>query len=332
MKGLYLPPSLNLEQASSQLTARYKSDFVRGESLIDITGGFGVDACFLSRGFSHTTYCEKNSDLAAIAAHNFVRLETPIEVYTGDGLEFLRKSAASGKRWDWIYADPGRRHARKGKVVRLQDYAPDIPGNLEWMRNTSRNILIKTSPLLDIGAGLNALSGVREIHIVAVRNEVRELLWWIQASWARSPQIRAVNLESQLPEPFIFTAEEASSASSHFSEPLAFLYEPNAALMKSGAFDLIGQRYGLKKLHPNTHLFTALEQRHFPGRCFAIREVLPYKPGRMPFKQGHVSTRNFPESVDLIRKRNRIRPGGEEYLFFVRVADNSLKVLRTDKV
>ena len=113
---------------------------------------------------------------------------------------------------------------------------------------------------------------------------------------------------------------------------MSYLYEPNAALMKSGAFDLIGKRYGLKKLHRNTQLFTSDELKSFPGRRFAILEVKPYKPGRLALDQGHVSVRNFPESVDLIRKRNRIRPGGSDYFFFVRAADEGLKVLKTKKV
>ena len=332
-KGLFFPPSLNLEQASSQATARYKSKLVGGKILMDITGGFGVDSYFLSQQFEHTDYYELNPELAEIVEHNFRILGAEnIKVHPGDGMEALREKGDKGKKPDWVYADPSRRHQRKGKVIRLEDYQPDIPSNLPWILNACRNLLLKTSPMLDVEAGLQALTPVREIHIVAVQNEVRELLWWIDPAWSGETRIIAVDLQQDARHTFAFTQAEAMAAPREYSQPLEYLYEPNAAMLKSGAFDLIGQRYGLKKLHRNTHLFTSNELIAFPGRRFSILEVLPYKPGRLDLRQGHVSARNFPESVDLIRKRNRIRPGGSDYFFFVRSADEGLKVLKTKKV
>lgn len=329
--GIYYPPALNLEQSSSEKTGLYKASLAGGKTLLDLTGGFGVDSYFFARRFETVHYCEVNPELAEIASHNFDRLGAGnIAVHAQSGLEVLAELRAKGVRPDWIYADPSRRDAGGGRVIRLEDYLPDIPSNLDTLLAATDNLLVKTSPMLDLAAGSRSLQAVREIHVVAVANEVKELLWWMQPGF-RGPCTR-VALDLEGGEPLSFTPGEEALATCTYGPPLAFLYEPHAALMKAAPFGLLGERYGLAKLHRHTHLYTSQNLVPFPGRRFRLREVLPYKAGRLPFVKAHVATRNFPESVAAIRRRTGIKPGGETYLFFVKISDDSLKVLVTEAV
>ncbi len=329
--AIYYPPGLNLEQASSEATARYKASLISGNWLLDLTGGFGVDSYFFSLQSDRVDYFEINAGLAEIAGHNFRQLgATNIRVHPGDGLDYLR-GLQSDNRPDWIYADPSRRHSKKGRVIRLEDYTPDIPGNLDLLLGTSENLLVKTSPMLDISAGLKALGQVTDVHVVAVANEVKELLWVIRREAPDGPRIHACDLSDEHP-PFRFHPEEEAAADSRLAKPAEYLYEPGAALLKAGAFKLAGTRYGLGKLHRHTHLYTSEKLIPYPGRRFRILEDLAYKPGRLPYREGHVNSRNFPEDVARIRKRNRIKSGGNTYLFFVRVADDALRVLAAEAV
>ncbi len=330
--GVYYPPAVSLEQSSSEITAQYKSGLVSGERLLDVTGGFGVDSYYFARRIGEVTYCETDTALAEIAAHNFRVLGQPgIRVHPGDGLAYLRELAARGPRPDWVYADPSRRHARKGRVIRLGDYAPDIPSNLEFILGNCGDLMLKTSPMLDLTSGLASLRHVRAIHVVAVGNEVKELLWLLRHGHRAEAKIIATDLEGSEP-PFGFTMTEESKAESTYGGPQEYLYEPHAALLKAGAFRLTGSRYGLLKLHKNTHLYTASTLIPFPGRRFRIRGVQAYKPGKLGFSSGHVNSRNFPEDVATIRRRNRIKSGGDSYLFFVRTPDDSLKVIEAHAV
>ncbi|WP_255444097.1 class I SAM-dependent methyltransferase [Robiginitalea sp. SC105] len=330
--GIYYPPGLNLEQASSEQTAAYKAGLVSGEWLVDLTGGFGVDSTFFARRVNRVEYCEIDPELALIAAHNFQVLgATNVRVHAVDGLEYIRMMEGHANRPSWIYADPSRRHQTKGKVIRLEDYTPEIPQNLDLLLQATDNLLLKTAPMLDIRAGLASLEFVREVHVVAWNNEVRELLWILQKGFSGEPRIKALDLADGMP-PFTFTlAEEAASVSR--TTPLAkYLYEPGAALLKAGAFKLVGDHYELGKLHRHTHLYTSDALIPFPGRRFRVLRSLPYKPGRLPFRKGHVNSRNFPEDVAKIRKRNRIRSGGDTYLFFIRLHDESLQVVEAKAV
>ncbi len=329
--GIYYPPTLNLEQCSSEQTATYKAGLTSGDTLLDLTGGFGVDSYFFSKQFRQVHTCELDPDLAEIASHNFTQLGAGnISVHPKSGLEVFDELRKKSIRPDWIYADPSRRDSKGGRVVTLEDYQPDIPAHLDELLAGTDNLLLKTSPMLDLSAGSRSLRHIREIHIVAVDNEVRELLWWLQPGHEGPCTRLAINLGKG--EPMRFTPEEEGAAQCSYSLPSAFLYEPNAALMKAAPFCLLGQRHGLAKLHQHTHLYTSEELMPFPGRRFRIREVLPYKAGKLPFSKAHVATRNFPERVEVIRKRTGIKPGGDTYLFFVKTADDSLKVLVTEAV
>ena len=328
--GIYYPPTLNLEQASSEPLAQYKAGLVKGRFMADLTGGFGVDAYFFSARFEKVYYCERDSALAAIASHNFQVLgASNVEVSVGDGLSLLEGIRAATGGLDWIYLDPSRRGKDGGRKFRLEDYQPSVVEFLPQLFRASPNILLKTAPLLDLSEGVKQLGNVREIHITGINNEVRELLWWLQKDWQVPPEIVAADLKfPAAPLRFTRASEAAAEITCHL--PMKYLYEPNACMLKAGAFKTAARHYGLFKLHPSTHLYTSDTLVPFPGRRFKIREVLPYKPGRLGFRKANVSTRNFPESVARIRKRNRIRDGGATYLFFVRCKDESLCVLVSD--
>ena len=166
-----------MEQTSSELTAAYKNKLVQGSSLIDCTGGFGVDAYYFSKSIDHVIHCESNIELSNIVKHNFSQLEVKnIDVYQGDSIKKITDST----NVDWIYIDPSRRNTKKGKVFLLEDCSPNIVENLEFFINKSNKMLLKTSPLLDIQSGIQTLKYTKEIHIVAVDNEVKELLWILQ--------------------------------------------------------------------------------------------------------------------------------------------------------
>ncbi|MGO3183154.1 MAG: class I SAM-dependent methyltransferase [Aequorivita sp.] len=312
---ILFPPKLNLEQTSSETTARYKASLVRGETLADITGGFGVDSFFFSEKFSAIHHFEINPTLSEIAQHNFKILNRQnVHCSAEDGL-----SAVLNNKYSVIYADPSRRHDSKGKVFFLNDCQPNIPENISGILNHCEVFLLKTSPMFDISVGLKELCGVLEIHIVAVDNEVKELLWLLKKSDDGPLKIKTVNFIKSGKEIFDFDWNETEEAT--YSLPQKYLYEPNAAILKSGAFDLLSYKFKLNKLNKNTHLYTSESLIDFPGRSFIIESVVPYTKSEMRkalnFKKANITTRNFPESVATIRKKWKIADGGDFYLFFV---------------
>jgi hypothetical protein len=193
--------------------------------------------------------------------------------------------------------------------------------HFDLLFSKTENILLKTAPLLDLKAGMGEMKFVKEIHVVAVSNEVKELLWWLEKDFQGEATIKTVNLGLAKNETFNFDLERERQASAAYGPPLSYLYEPNAAIMKSGAFKSIGLQYHLKKLHPNTHLYTSEQHIDFPGRIFRIERAMPYQKKGMKTladTQANVAIRNFPETVAAIRKKHRIRDGGDTYLFFIR--------------
>ena len=335
--GIYYPPLLNLEQASSERTGRYKASLIQGDTLLDLTGGSGIDTFLMREAFREVHYVERNPDLAQIASHNFEVLGGKnIRVHQGDALALMQGDLMEGKpfghhSFDWIYLDPSRRKENRRKVFLLEDCEPPLPEILPELFKVSKNIMVKTSPMLDITEGIRQMRNVREVHIVAVGNEVRELIWLLQKGYTQDTERIAVDLKSGF-SPFRFYASQELVAEAPFSDPMEYLYEPNAAILKAGGFKSIAARFQLNKIHLNTHLYTSDSCIAFPGRRFKILQDVEYKPGKLPYTKANVSTRNFPESVATLRKRNRIKDGGETYLFFVRSADESLRVLDCQRI
>ncbi len=330
--GIYFPNKRHLEQSSSEVTAAYKSQIVNApKKVFDLSGGFGVDSYYFSKAAQKLVYCETIPDLASIARHNFGVLGAHnIEVLNEDGLAWLRKS---GQKADLIYLDPSRRSRENNRVFLLADCHPNVPEHLELLFSGSPNVLVKSSPLLDLKAGLTELRGAKEIHIVAVNNEVKEVLWLLEKEETQGVSIKTINFGKETEE-FSFPYQSESQAKANFSEPLAYLFEPNAAILKSGGFKSLGQSLQIAKLDEHTHLYTSRELTNFPGRVFRIRNVMPYarkSMGTLPEK-ANVSTRNFPLNVTQIRKRHGISDGGDNYLFFARSAGKGLIVIECEKI
>ncbi|MBC7922865.1 MAG: hypothetical protein H7Z75_17445 [Ferruginibacter sp.] len=318
------PPVLSLEQSSSQLTATYKARLAEGDTLVDLTGGMGVDAFFLARHFRQVIHVERDAELSALAAHNFRELGADnITCIHGEAETYLARMPG---KVDWIYLDPARRMESRstsnGRVFRLEDCEPDVLGLLPGLQEKAERVLLKTSPMLDIDLALHQLNA-RAATVLAVENECKEVLYLLPNQPDREATLTAVDWSTTSGgEPFVFTRREEKDAQVTFSEPLAFLYEPNAALLKAGAFRLVATRYGLHKLHPHTHLYTSEARRaDFPGRTFAIQTVSKLNKkallAHLPAGKAHVAVRNFPLSVADIRRQTGIREGGDVYLFAV---------------
>lgn len=331
-KEIYYPPTLNLEQTSSETTALYKSNLVSGDSLIDLTGGFGIDDYYFSKRIKKAIHCELNTDLSVIAAHNFKVLGSEnIKTYTGNGLDILKEQTFV----DWIYIDPSRRHDTKGKVFFLEDCLPNVPDNLDLFFQKSNNILLKTSPLLDLQTGINALKNIKEIHVVAVENEVKELLWILDKTNKEDIKITTVNILKSGNQTFSFIQKEEARQPINIGEPIKYLYEPNSAILKSGGFLSISTAFKVKKLHLHSHLYSSDQKIDFPGREFEILAIYPYQKkimSKAAITKANITTRNFPESVATLRKKHKIKDGGDIYLFFTTDHTNKKIVVACKKI
>jgi hypothetical protein len=330
-RGIIYPPNLNLEQTSSEVTAQYKASLVAGTSLADLTGGFGIDSYYFSEKIDKVRHFELNPELQEIAAHNFEILSAKNVISEArDSLDFLKNTS---EKFDWLYIDPSRRDEAGGRVFFLSDCLPNVPENFELLQERAGSILIKTSPLLDLQAGLNELQNVQEIHIVAVENDVKELLWILKQDTSESITIKTVNFQKK--EKQVFTSTFDNDLPEVYSLPEAYLYEPNAAIMKSGLFGALGNVLGLEKLHPNTQLYTSKEPVDFPGRRFKITQILPFRKKQLKkelqLKKANITTRNFPESVADLRKILKIKEGGDTYLFFTTLQNEEKVVLVCQK-
>ena len=331
-ENIIYPDKISIEQTSSETTAKYKASLVSGEKLIDCTGGFGIDDYYFSKQFKTVIHCELNSDLSQIVKHNFKVLKASnIECYQGDSTEILEQM---NQKFDCIYIDPSRRNDAKGKVFMLADCLPNVVDLQDFYYQFTNNILIKTAPILDLHAGLLELKNVSEIHIVAVDNEVKELLWKIEKNFDSSSTIIAVNLEKE--KQTITKIESSKSYSARYSLPKKYLYEPNASLMKSGGFEAVSQLFAIGKLHQHSHLYTSDELIDFHGRKFQIDAIVSFQKNEISQhiqgKKMNVSTRNFPIKPEEIKKKYKIQDGGTVYAFFTTNLNNEKIILLCTKL
>ncbi|WP_293873110.1 class I SAM-dependent methyltransferase [Flavobacterium sp.] len=332
-KNIIYPSKVSVEQTSSEKTADYKSKLVSGSTLIDMTGGLGVDDYYFAQRIQQVIHCEINPELSQIVAYNYEQLHVKnIQCLTGDSADIIKKL---NQKFDWIYIDPSRRNESKGKVFMLNDCSPNVPELLDFYFNFSDKIMIKTAPILDITAGLSELKNVSSIHVVALENEVKELLWVLQKSYNQSITIIAVNLLKNNSEYFSFYLSSNTVLDEH-SLPEKYLYEPNAAIMKAAGFKEITTQFEVKKLHQHSHLYTSKNLIDFPGRIFEILKKLDYNKQNMKsiFKgeKANITTRNFPETVDYIRNKWAIKDGGDLFCFFTTDMNNDKIVLLCNKL
>lgn len=333
--GLLYPPHLSLEQCSSEITATYKSSLLSGETFADLTGGFGIDCAFLSRKFSKAAYVERQEILCEIARHNFSRLGlTHIDVHHQESEAYLQKMPPV----DCLFVDPARRDHRGGKTVAVSDCEPDVSRLEELLLAKSRKVLIKLSPMLDLTLALQSLPHTCEVHIVSVQNECKELLLLLQSRPAGEVPIHCINFAGGEKEvqSYCFTQQEESRAEAICTqEPEAYLYEPNASVLKAGAFKSIAQRFSVRKLHPNSHLYTSETLVDgFPGRSFRVNGYFSLKDKALTtnLSKANISTRNFPSTPAELRKRLKLTDGGETYLFATTLANGKKVILRCEKV
>lgn len=311
-EGIRFPLGLSLEQSSSESTAQYKSKLMRGGSLADLTSGFGIDAYSLAQNFTETTLVEQNSELLGIVRHNWKILDQNATFSNQTAEAFL---AENQTHFDWIYLDPARRDSQKNKVFLLEELSPNVLELQEKLRSSADRIMIKLSPLIDIRYLVTSLAQVAEIHIVAVKNDVKEILVLIDSAFHPDDvAIVCVNLDTAEAS-FKFNINEENDVLPEFSKILKYLYIPNNSLLKSGAFNLIGNRFGLKKLHPNTHLYTSGEMcTDFPGRVLLVEQLDAKKIERSV--RYNIVAKNHPLKPEDIKKKYKLKDGGDRYLIF----------------
>lgn len=318
VEGILYPRHLSLEQCSSELTARYKATLATGESMTDLTGGFGIDCAFLATGFGQATYVERQTELCEIASHNFPLLGlNHITVCNEDGVKHLQEMAPV----DCIFIDPARRNEHGGKTVAIADCEPDIAALEELLLSKAKKVIVKLSPMLDLTLALKDIKQAAEAHIVSVNNECKELLLVLKKE-APCRNIICINITNRETQRFVFTREEEQTAECRYTDSTGrYLYEPNASILKAGAFRILAQRYGLEKLHPNSHLYTSdTLAEGFPGRVFEITRTCTFNKKEIKetlegIKKANISIRNFPASVAELRKRIKLSEGGDDYLF-----------------
>jgi len=320
---LIFPASISLEQSSSEETSKFKSQGQFGQLMIDLTGGFGVDSFELSKGFEKAIYCEQQEELAKIAFHNLESLGPgKFQLHIGDGLDFLVKSE---KHFDLIYADPARRGDSNQKLYKLEDCQPNVVAAWELMKNKGNSILLKLSPMLDIAQALEELPEIQKVKVISVKNEVKELLLlWDKKAKQDFLEIEAIDLGKETSS-FSFNQTEEETAQSSFGEAEKYLIEPFGGILKAGAFKTFGNRFGLKKLDANSHLYTTSQVKTaLPGRVFEILEEIQPKKNelkkRFPSGKVNVITRNYASGSDAFKKKFGLKDGGNDFLIGTKTA------------
>jgi len=322
-KPLYFPEKLNLEQCSSEKTGKFKASLLSpGRTLLDLTGGFGVDSYYFAQQAKKVTHCEINPELSQIVTHNLHELGVDnVQFHAGDGLAFL---AASNAQYDYIYTDPSRR-VKNQKVFRLQDCEPNILAYQSLFFEHSDILLTKLAPLLDISGTLNVLPHVKDVYVISIENDCKELLFVQEKSFSGIPRIHAVRLSAEEPRIFSFNYIQEREAAPIMGEPTNFLYDPDVAITKAGAFKSVATTFGLQKLHQHSHLYTGDNfVSEFPGRVFQVQQVIPFSVFKknVDIAKANIIAKNFPLKVDDIRKKFKIKDGGEAYLYFTTLFDD----------
>lgn len=320
-EGLVYPPHLSMEQCSSELTAKYKAALCSGDSLTDLTGGFGIDCAFMSVNFQSSCYVERNEDLCKIAEHNFKMLQLPnVSVNCAEAADFL----ANMPRADVIYLDPARRDKNGKKTVSIGDCEPDVTKLKDLLLSKAGEVWVKFSPMLDLNLALKDIPEVSEAHVVAVNNECKELLLKIVQDGARGDvKIVCANLKKAGEMELLAQnrSDEESAACQYADRPYVFIYEPNVAILKGGLYKSVSEKFGVKKLHQNSHLYTSEElNEEFPGRKFRVLSVFSMNKKELKreladVSKANVSIRNFPLSAEELRKRLKLKEGGDIYIF-----------------
>lgn len=332
--NIIFPKRLSVEQSSSEASAQYKASLMEGaKSLMDITGGFGVDSYYFSKSVQQVTYVELQEELVGIVQHNHRELgATNIQHIVGDGLNEVFKS----EKLDWIYADPARRQG-SSKVVLLQDCEPDILSHLDLLMDKCSHLMIKASPMLEIKEAIKQLQWVKEVHVVAVKGECKEILFLLNKEGVTPVKIKAVDLVASKNSCVTSTYETEVETEINYSDPLTYLYEPNAAVMKAGLYKTVASQWNVSKLHTHTHLYTSVEiVDDFPGRTFKILDVIAADKKALkrilPEGKANIQARNFPITTEEIKKKLGIKDGGKFYIYATTLRNGDKKLLVCERV
>jgi 16S rRNA G966 N2-methylase RsmD len=333
--AILYPAKVSVEQSSSEKTAKWKAQLVTGSSLLDMTGGFGLDSYFFSKSVGAVTYLEQNEALYDIVKHNFEQLGVEnIHPVLGDSIAFIKNYSST---FDWIYLDPARRDELGNRKVGLAGYFPNLIEIQSELFTKTEHILVKVSPMLDIQQAIQQLKFVQKVLVIAVQNEVKELLLILKKEKPAQIPFQCVDLKNS----GVIIDYQASVLSQQavlsYSMPRNYIYEPNAAILKAGLFKEVAIDYKVEKLHSNTHLYTADELiDDFPGRKFRCEAVLNFnKKIVKPYLdngKANISTRNFPYSVAEVRKKLACKAGGNIYLFASTLMNEKLGILVCRKV
>jgi hypothetical protein len=334
---IWFPPTLSVEQSSSEATARFKASLVSGKTLIDTTGGMGIDVFYMSTQFESATYFELQKEVADAAIFNFSLFNRKdIAVRNTNSLEAIGAENLSA---DWIFSDPARRDSNEDKVVKLSDCAPDIPAHVDLLLEAAPDILIKTSPLLDIELAVKELKYVKAVYVIGYDQECKELLFHLQRDATGMDfglRPRVLNQQGEVTASLDFTKSEEQNALATFDNPLSYLYEPHAAVLKSGAFKITATKLHASKLAPSSHLYTSENKiDNFPGRTFEI--IGSCKPDGAEIRKligqdkANLTIRNFPAKIQDLRKKWRLNEGGDIYLFATTLSDNKKIVIACRK-
>ena len=328
---LIMPPPLSLEQCSSPATGAYKASIFSGKTLVDLTGGMGIDTLYLANQFEKVHHVEMNEQIHQVFEHNCAVLQKDnITAHHQTAEDYL--TDLNGKASFFI--DPARRSEQKSRVFLFEDCSPNVIELLPPFREKADKVLIKAAPMIDISLAVSQLKQVKEVHIVSVKNEVKEVLFLLdyQTKVPDEPIIRCVNLETSQPS-FSFCTSNEKTATSSFSEPQWYLYDPNSSILKAGAFKLIGTQYELHKIAINTHLYTSESLiDNFPGRVFEIiHSDINKKNIGKAISDGKVNvlTKNYPQKPDELKKKLKLKDGGKFFLIGLRDKNNKPKLLLT---
>lgn len=347
-EGIVYPPHLSMEQCSSEQTARYKTEVIasfdlptgRKSVLVDLTGGLGVDFSFLAPGFARAVYVEPQECLCDCARNNFPLLNLRnVVIEQACAEEYL----SAMEPVSWIYLDPARRDETGRKRVRISDCQPDVAALQIQLLAKATHVLVKFSPMLDLTQLFRELPEVvREVHVVAVSGECKELLVVLGRESGNGPRIKlhALNfLSGGGVQRFSFSPDEEFAAVCDYADkPQTYLYEPNAAVLKAGGYRLLAQAYGLRKMHPDAHLYTSHERcASFPGRCFRVEGFAGFNKKELKqllgdLKHAHLTVRGFPATVAELRKRLALKEGGDAYFFATTVAGGRKLLIRCSKI
>ncbi len=330
---LLFPAHLSIEQCSSEAAARYKASLLQGQAFADLTGGLGIDTYFIRQGFGQADYVERQTELCDLARHNFEVLKANVEVWNETAEDYLSRCEPK----DCIFIDPARRDEHGRKTVSIADCTPDVAALQESLLEKASTVLVKLSPMLDIGKALEELRHVKAVHVVSVANECKELDVVMERGFEGTTEVVCVNLLTAQPTVRFTLEEERDCRALLADDVLQYLYEPNPAVMKAGCFKLLTERYGVLKLHKNSNLYTSIQKIvGFPGRIFEVEGCAPYnKKVRQGLLSGvekaNIAVRNFPLSVAELRKALKIGDGDETYLFATTLRGERRVVVKTKK-